>query len=75
MTRSFLFVILLSSINLFSSQPENKCACCAKVGQTVFVLGGKKHVYCNDHAPEIVRVKRITLDNLNEILRKGSRWN
>lgn len=45
---------------------------CGKDPVLVMFLYGKLHVYCQDHLPEFDRIKRITPENLSEILRRES---
>jgi hypothetical protein len=43
---------------------------CGKNPVMVMFLYGKMQLYCAEHMPEIERVRRVTPENLSEILRR-----
>lgn len=45
---------------------------CGKSPILVMFLFGRMQLYCQEHMPEIERVRRVTPENLAEILRKES---
>lgn len=48
-----------------------KCYCdCGRSPVLAMVLFGRLDLYCEEHMPEIERVKRLTPERLAEILRK-----
>lgn len=45
---------------------------CGRSPVLVMVLFGRLNLYCEEHMPEIEIVRRVTPENLNEVLRRES---
>lgn len=50
-----------------------KCYCdCGKEPVLALILFGRLDLYCEDHIPEIERVRKVTPENLSDVLRRES---